>query len=74
MEAAMSGNQHPRHSDQLPRDDLKDNPGIGSSKGSFSSGEDPEEIEGLNTAEGDVGNDTTRVGGVDPRQRGRTNK
>ena len=55
-----------------PRDDLETNPGIGSSKGSKMGGAD--DIEGANTEEGDVLNDTTPEGGVDPKQRGRTNK
>jgi hypothetical protein len=58
-----------------PPDDLKRNPGIGSSKGSFArTGEDPEAIEADNTFEGDVENDTTPAGGVNPNHRGRTNK
>ena len=32
------------------------------------------QLEGDNTFEGDVKNDTTAQGGVDPNQRGRTNK
>ncbi|WP_407520491.1 hypothetical protein [Methylobacterium oryzisoli] len=53
--------------------DLKGNPGIGTSKGMTRSGGDPEDIAGANTFEGDVENDVTREGGVDPNQRGRTN-
>ncbi|GJE04064.1 hypothetical protein [Methylobacterium isbiliense] len=53
--------------------DLKGNPGIGTSKGMTRSGGDPADIEGANTIEGDVANDVTREGGVDPDQRGRTN-
>jgi hypothetical protein len=53
----------------VPTDaDLKGNPGIGSSKGvtmSQSSSEDLEEIQGENTIEGDVENDTNPHGGVD---------
>ncbi|HEY8564133.1 MAG TPA: hypothetical protein VIL65_01440 [Beijerinckiaceae bacterium] len=59
---------------QVPTDaDLKGNPGIGSSKGT-STGFDPEEIEGDSTFEGDVENETTREGGVDPNHRGRGNR
>jgi hypothetical protein len=54
--------------------DLKGNPGIGASKGAWSTGEDPRSIAGDSTVEGDVANDTTPQGGVDPRQVGRTNK
>ncbi|MGY2051908.1 hypothetical protein [Methylobacterium sp. JK268] len=53
--------------------DLKGNPGIGTSKGTTRSGADPEVLEGENTVEGDVANDVTPEGGVDPNQRGRTN-
>lgn len=35
---------------------------------------DEPSLEGENTFEGDVKNDTTEQGGVDPNQRGRTNK
>ena len=54
-------------------DDLERNPGIGQSKGTFATGEDPELIEGENTVEGDTGNNAGRFGEVktDP---GRTNK
>lgn len=47
--------------------DLRGNPGIGSSKGA-------DLPEGENTFEGDVMNDTTPEGGIDPNERGRTNK
>ncbi len=36
--------------------DLKRNPGIGQSKGSFATGISPDEIEGENTVEGDTEN------------------
>ena len=55
-------------------DDLERNPEIGGSKGAFATGEDPREIEGENTVEGDVENDSRPSGGVDPDQLGRTNK
>lgn len=76
----MASNKHSKtHADwpsgkRPPRDDLKDNPAIGSSKGSRAAGEDPEELEGESTFEGDVWNDTTPQGGVNPNQTGRTNK
>ena len=53
--------------------DLKDDPGIGRSRGIV----DPEldvALQADNTVEGDVANDTTPAGGIDPNQRGRTNK
>ena len=55
-------------------DDLERNPGIGESKGAFMTGEDPESLEGENTVEGDVENDTRPSGKVDADQLGRTNK
>ncbi|WP_298959438.1 hypothetical protein [uncultured Methylobacterium sp.] len=54
--------------------DLKGNPGIGGSAGTTLSGGDPEDLEGANTYEGDVDNDTTPEGGIDPDQRPRKNK
>lgn len=58
-----------------PPDDLDRNPGIGTSKGvATRTGADPEDLEADNTSEGDVMNDVTRTGSVDPGQRGRTNK
>jgi len=58
-----------------PPDDLERNPGIGTSKGVFSrTGANPEEIEGENTAGGDVMNDVTPQGAVNPDQQGRTNR
>ena len=55
-----------------PRDDLLDNPNIGQSKGTESA-DGIELIEGENTVEGDIGNDTTPQGGVRAGQVGRTN-
>jgi hypothetical protein len=37
-------------------------------------GEDPKNLDGGSTFEGDVNNETTREGGVDPNKMGRTNK
>ena len=68
------------HTHQLPPDvpappsDLDRNPGIGSSKGAFRTGEDPETIEGDSTVEGDVDNGTNANGGVSEHEEGRTNK
>jgi hypothetical protein len=80
---AMS-NKHPRGGPEpgdkrsvdtpRPPDDLARNPGIGASKGTTRSGTDPEALAGESTSEGDVMNDTTRQGGVNPDQRGRTNR
>ena len=56
------------------RNDRERDPKIGKSKGAFATGEDPELIDGENTVEGDVQNDSTYGGGVDPSQLGRTNK
>ena len=58
-----------------PPGDLERDPGIGTSKGTFARDKaGPEEIEGDHTFEGDVMNDTNPQGGVDPDQRGRTNR
>lgn len=53
--------------------DLRNDPGIGRSRG-IAEPEDDEKLQGGNTVEGDVVNDTTPSGGVNPHQRGRTNK
>ena len=67
----MTGTKHLKT--RTPSDaDLKRNPGIGTSKGTIKQGE--VDLDGDNTFEGDVENDTTVGGGVDPRQTGRTNK
>ena len=72
--------QQPRSNDRRKEeqspfpDDRERDPKIGQSKGAFATGEDPELIDGENTVEGDVENDSTYGGGVDPRQLGRTNK
>jgi hypothetical protein len=57
----------------LTRDDLEKDPGIGQSKGSFITGTSPEEIEGENTFEGDVENDTTASDGAPQEEKARTN-
>lgn len=71
--------RQPPHAGELDRpgpseSDLKRNPGIGASKGGFATGESPENIQGDNAVEGDVGNDAMPAGGINPRQTGRTNK
>ena len=69
----MSGDKHFKTS--TPSDkDLRENPGIGTSKGTSAHGDDPLSIEGDNTLEGDVENDVTPQGGIDPNQLGRTNR
>jgi hypothetical protein len=68
----MSTNQE-LTKDKVGADDLDRNPGIGQSKGTFATGEDPEELEGENTAVGDLDNDSTATDGVPQEDRGRTN-
>ena len=63
----MSTSKHPKGKSPFT-DDLKRNPGIGQSKGSFATGIQPEEIEGENTVEGDVDNDSTVTDGVPERE------
>lgn len=69
-------NRHPKTS--RPSDkDLRQNPGIGTSKGTAQGGEildDNEGLDGDNTVEGDVENDVTPAGGIDPSRTGRTNE
>jgi hypothetical protein len=71
-EANMGGTKHEKGRSPF-RSDLERNPGIGQSKGSFMTGIPPEEIEGENTLEGDVDNDTTVSDGVPEEERERTN-
>ena len=54
--------------------DLRFNPGIGASKGTTMSGEDPTSIARENTVEGDVENETNAQGGIDEGHVGRQNK
>lgn len=59
---------------QTPSDkDLRENPGIGGSKGTIKAGDDDVE-DGANTFEGDVESDVSHGGKVDPARAGRTNK
>lgn len=67
----MSSTKHDK-GDSPFADDLKRNPGIGQSKGTTATGIPPSEIEGENTVEGDVENDSTATDGVRERQRQRT--
>ncbi|PKA41601.1 hypothetical protein [Rhizobium sullae] len=68
----MTSAKHPKTTKPSDRD-LTDDPGIGRSRG-ISTPPDDETLRGENTVEGDVANDTTPQGGIDPRHRGRTNK
>jgi hypothetical protein len=72
----MSNSKQPKSDKEIDvdlRDNLEDDPGIGRSKGRYAMTNEPP-LEGENTFEGDVKNDTTPQGGVDPKQQGRTNK
>ena len=67
--------KHPKTKpEERPRSDLNVDPGIGRSKGSYMTGEDPRDLGGGSTFEGDVENQTNREGGVNPDRMGRTNK
>jgi hypothetical protein len=71
----MSGNQQIKT--KTPSDkDLREDPGIGASKGTIRMGDVPvEEMEdGDNTFAGDVENDVGPNGEINPNQTGRTNK
>ncbi|HEX6604302.1 MAG TPA: hypothetical protein VF027_05425 [Sphingomicrobium sp.] len=68
----MTSSKQPKGGSKF-RDDLERNPGIGQSKGSFATGVPPSAIEGENTVEGDVDNDSTGGDGVPQRKRERTN-
>ena len=79
----MTSSKHPHGGpteeglgDGIPRppSDEERNPRIGSSKGTFGRGTDPAILQADNTDEGDIANGTTPEGGVDPDNRGRTNK
>ena len=70
----MSDRDKHRQKGESPfAEDRDRNPGIGQSKGSFMTGEDPQSIAGENTVEGDVENDSTANDGVPEEERGRTN-
>jgi hypothetical protein len=69
----MSSNKHLKTA--TPTDaDLKGNPGIGQTRGTTMAGAPPDLIEADSTVEGDVENETTPEGGVDPNHLGRTNR
>jgi len=67
----MSKHPHVKHPNDI---DLENNPGIGQSSGIDNVNTTFEDEAGENTVEGDVLNDTRPDGGLDPKQRGRTNK
>jgi hypothetical protein len=70
----MSTSKHPAPGRAVPpRDDLETDPGIGASRGTTISGEDPHILrdEGVNTEEGDVGNDADATGAPTPIERQR---
>jgi hypothetical protein len=69
----MTETKHEKRPNPKLDEDLKRNPGIGQSKGSFMSGIAPDEIEGENTVEGDTENNAGRFGQV-KAGRERTNK
>jgi hypothetical protein len=69
----MSDTKHNKGESPFP-DDLERDAGIGQSKGSFMTGEDPAEIKGENTVEGDVENDSTAGDGVPQEERERANR
>ncbi len=68
----MTSSKHDK-GDSPFQDDLQRDPGIGQSKGAFSTGDHPQTIKGENTVEGDVDNDSTVTDGVSEIQEGRTN-
>lgn len=72
----MSSSKHPKTDarDNPFRDDLERNPGIGQSKGTFATGEPPDSLAANSTTEGDIENETTRQGGINPNKLGRTNR
>jgi hypothetical protein len=54
----MTGKDNQRFTESSKRDeDLRENPGIGQSKGAFAAGGDLDDAEGESTVEGDVDND-----------------
>lgn len=69
----MSGATKKRANPKLDQD-LRQNPGIGQSKGAFARGGKLEDAEGANTIEGDVENDPGPQGQVNPDRVGRINK
>ena len=76
----MTDTRKKAHDSNLDRD-LRGNPGIGQSKGAYAmagarggSLDDLEDLEGVNTVEGDVENEANPFGGVTEGKVGRTNR
>ncbi|MDO8902519.1 MAG: hypothetical protein Q7V15_14320 [Phenylobacterium sp.] len=69
----MSKHPDPDNQPVNPPDDLERNPGIGQSSG-LNRREGLAPLEGDNTVEGDVKNDSGLGGGANPDQRGRDNR
>jgi hypothetical protein len=65
--------QEPKRDPKLD-EDLRQNPGIGQSKGAYAMGGDLDYAEGENTVEGDVENDPDNLGRVPEGKLGRTNR
>lgn len=71
----MSTSKHDKATGPSPFPDDDDrNPGIGQSGGTFATGEDPESLEGVNTSEGDTGNESAPTGAAVEDRLGRTNR
>jgi hypothetical protein len=70
---ALDMSKHPKT--KVPSDkDLRQDPGMGRTRGTNNSDGSVEVLEGESTFEGDVKNDTTPVGGINQDRRGHTNK
>jgi hypothetical protein len=70
----MTGKHPKTRPQERPHNSAEVDPGIGRSKGTTMSGEDPRLIEADSTFTGDVENETNAQGGIDPNRMGRTNK
>ncbi|HEY8614769.1 hypothetical protein [Phenylobacterium sp.] len=71
----MSTSKHPGPGEvQPPRDDLQDDPGIGASRGTTISGEDPHILrqDAENSEEGDAANDADATGAPTPIEQQRS--
>ena len=69
----MADERQKKHDPKLD-EDLRENPGIGQSKGAYAMGGDLDYAEGDNTVEGDVENDPDASGRVPEGRIGRTNR
>jgi hypothetical protein len=70
----MSGKHAETRPAERPHDSAEVDPGIGRSKGTTISGQDPRLIEGESPFPGDVENETNAQGGIDLDRTGRTNR